>query len=200
MRATWMKVMVFAVCAASNAAAQEGSAFPVDPPANPDAQAPEGVGNAADNVREKVADKVSEVADQVNRDERAHELRAGILKPIYLLAEKLEGRPFHWLAFALMATGVVNFGLQLVLGKLVMLSRMKISLIEILSDGAAFAACLIGLVLATQAAAQNSKFTENSFSVLSATAVGAFFGLIFYWRGQSQEILAAKEEARQRKR
>ena len=98
---------------------------------------------------------------------------------------------FHWVAFALMATGVVSYALQLVLGKLVVLTKMGFSPAEILSDAHGLVVSLVGLVLTTQAAAENSTFTQSPFAVLSASAVGLVVGFIFYRWGQSQEVQAA---------
>jgi hypothetical protein len=97
---------------------------------------------------------------------------------------------FHWAAFAIMATGVVSYALQLVIGKLVVLSRLGFSPAEILSDALGLAISLVGLVLTTQAAAENSTFTQSPAAVLSATATGLVCGFIFYRWGQSQEVQA----------
>ena len=83
---------------------------------------------------ESIQEKVDDVADKVNQDERAQAAAAGILKPIYQLAERFSFSSFHWIAFALMATGVVAFALQLVIGKLLLIFRMELDLGEILSD------------------------------------------------------------------
>ena len=61
-------------------------------------------------------------------------MSAGILKPIYALAEYFSFPAFHWIAFAIMVAGVVSFALQLVLAKLVVLSKGSVSIKEILSD------------------------------------------------------------------
>ena len=89
-------------------------------------------------------------------------------------------------------TGVVSFALQLVLAKLIVLSKLGLSLTEILSDALGFAISVVGLVLTTQAATENSRFTASPFAVLSATAAGVVVGFIFYLWGQSQEVQAAK--------
>jgi hypothetical protein len=52
------------------------------------------------------------------------------------------------------------------------------------------AVSLIGLVLTTQAAAENSNFTTSAFSVISSTCVGAIVGFVFYIWGQRQELQA----------
>lgn len=135
---------------------------------------------------------VDDIARQVDQDERAQEVTAGILQPIYTLAEKLAFPAFHWVAFAIMATGVVSFALQTVLGKLAVLMRGSISFKEILSDILGLVISLLGLVLTTQAAAENSTFTSSPAAVLSAAGVGVVAGFIFYLWGQSQELQAAK--------
>ena len=135
---------------------------------------------------------MSEIARQVDADVRAKEVTAGILQPIYALAEKLAFPAFHWVAFAILATGVVSFALQIVLGKLAVLMRGSMSVKEILSDVLGLAISLLGLVLTTQAAAENSTFTTSPAAVLSASGVGAIAGFIFYLWGQSQELQAAK--------
>jgi hypothetical protein len=143
--------------------------------------------------KELVADTkehVDKIAKQVDADPRAKEISAGILKPIYQFAEFLSFSAFHWVAFAAMVAGVVNFAFQLVLGKLVVLSKMSLSPSEILSDAFGLVISLVGLVLTTQAAAENSAFTRSPFSVISSAAVGAICGLIFYRWGQAQELQA----------
>jgi hypothetical protein len=141
--------------------------------------------------REEASDAVEDLVEEVDESAEAKRASAGILNPIYALAEKFNFSWFHWIAFALMVAGVVSFALQLVLGKLIVLSRMSISLSEILSDALGLAVSVIGLVLTTQAAAENSTFTTSAFSVLSATGAGALAGLLFYWWGQKQELQAA---------
>ena len=131
------------------------------------------------------------IAEKVNQDARAQEASAGILKQIYVLAEKMESPSFHWVAFGLMVAGVVSFALQLVLGKLFVLAKMSMSLTEILSDALGLAISLVGLVLTTQAAAQNSTFTTSPAAVLSATAVGTVLGFFFFRWGTAQELSAA---------
>lgn len=131
-------------------------------------------------------------AETVDKDLQAQEVSAGILRPIYKLAEMFAFPTFHWIAFAIMVTGVVSFALQLTLGKLVVLTRASFSPAEVLSDGLGLVVSLVGLVLTTQAAAENSTFTSSAAAVLSATATGAGFGFIFYLWGQRQELQAAK--------
>ncbi len=136
--------------------------------------------------------KLDEIASDVDQSAQAQQVKAGILKPIYSLAERFSFPAFHWIAFAVMVAGVVSFALQLVLGKLVVLSRFSISISEILSDALGLAVSVIGLVLTTQAAAENSTFTTSAFSVLSASGAGALAGFIFYLWGQRQELQAVE--------
>lgn len=143
----------------------------------------------------KSLDTVEDVARQVDESAQAKEITAGILNPIYQVAEKLSFPMFHWVAFAVMVTGVVSYALQLVLAKLVVLLRMSISLSEILSDALGLVISIVGLVLTTQAAAQNSKFTQSPAAVLSAAAVGVIAGFVFYVWGQRQEVQAAQARA-----
>jgi hypothetical protein len=147
---------------------------------------------AADSPVADASDKVAEIAEQVDQDPRAQEVSAGILQPIYKLAEKIAHPAFHWIAFAIVATGVVSYALQIVLAKLAVLMRGSLSLKEILSDVLGLVISLLGLVLTTQAAAENSTFTNSPAAVLSASAVGVIAGFIFYLWGQSQELQAAK--------
>ena len=144
----------------------------------------------AKGVVDQTQEKVSEIAADVDEDERAIEAKTSILGPIYALAETMSFKAFHWLAFMFMVTGVVSFALQLVLGKLVALAKLGFSLTEILSDALGLVISLIGLVLTTQAAAENSTFTESAFAVISATVVGLVLGFIFYLWGQRQELQA----------
>jgi hypothetical protein len=140
--------------------------------------------------------ELDEISAQVDESPRAQEVKAGVLKPIYSLAESFSFSAFHWLAFGVMVTGVVSFALQLTLGKLVVLSRMSISPAEILSDALGLVVSLVGLVLTTQAATENSTFTASAFSVLSATAAGVILGFIFYMWGQRQELQAVEGRKR----
>ena len=131
-------------------------------------------------------------AEAVEESKEAQEVSAGILRPIYQLAEAFSFPAFHWIAFAVMVTGVVSFALQLTLGKLVVLTRAGFSPAEILSDALGLAVSVVGLVLTTQAAAENSGFTRSAAAVLSAAAVGAIAGFVFYLWGQKQELQAVE--------
>ena len=145
---------------------------------------------------EKTAEEVTKIAKQVDQDPRAKSAAAGILQPIYLVAEKLAFPAFHWVAFSFMAAGVVSYALQLALGKLVVLTRMGFSIKEIASDAVGLAISVVGLVLTTQAAAENSTFTQSPAAVISATVVGAVVGIILYLWGQSQELDAVAGRSR----
>ncbi len=196
-------ILAFTVPALSQDAADEGvtTADPVNQTASAEASESETVSETPQEVQETAQETAQEIASKakqhaesfaadVDASEQAQEVSAGILEPIYLLAESLEFPAFHWLAFALMAAGVVSFALQLVLGKLVALAKRGFSVTEILSDAVGFCISAIGLVLTTQAAAQNSTFTQSAFAVISATVVGAGFGFILYVWGQRQELQA----------
>ncbi len=143
-------------------------------------------------VAVEAAKKIDKVVEQVEQSKQAQEVTTNILKPIYWLAESLSFPAFYWVAFAVMMTGVVSFALQLVLGKLVVLSKFSISPTEILSDAWGLVVSLIGLVLTTQAATENSTFTSSAFAVLSATVVGGLLGIMFYVWGQRQELQAVE--------
>ena len=147
-------------------------------------------------LEERAKDEVKKIAGKLDQDQRAKTATAGILEPIYQVAEKMAFPEFHWLAFALMAAGVVSYTLQLVLGKLVVLMRMGFSLKEILSDAVGLAISVVGLVLTTQAATENSNFTQSPAAVLSATAVGLIAGIILYVWGQTQELQAVAGRTR----
>ena len=144
-----------------------------------------------DSVVEETQQKVGEITERVDQSEQAHEVSAGLLQPIYALAEAMAFPSFHWIAFTLMAAGVVSFAMQLVFGKLALLARMSFSLKEIVSDAIGLAISLIGLVLTTQAAAENSSFTESPAAVLSSAGVGVIMGLFLYRWGQRMEVEAA---------
>jgi hypothetical protein len=150
----------------------------------------ESIREKADQIVTETRDKVDEIAETVDESEKAKEVSAGILTPIYALAEHLAFPAFHWIAFAVMVAGVVSFALQLVLAKLVVLAKLSLSLMEILSDALGLVISLVGLVLTTQAAAENSNFTQSPAAVLSATGVGVAVGLVFYLWGQTQEVRA----------
>ena len=166
--------------------------------ATPPAAAPANGVSTTETVKEETSkvltdtkDSVGKIARTVDQDQRAKEVSAGILTFIYKFAEQLSFPAFHWVAFAIMVAGVVSYTFQLVLGKLALLFRGSLNLAEILSDAMALVISAVGLVLTTQAAAENSTFTQSPAAVLSATAAGAIVGLIFYRWGQRQELEAA---------
>jgi hypothetical protein len=182
-----------APAAAANA---EETAPPVEE--SEDATAP-GVDEATELRRpagEGPLRSVEGVVDQVDASPQAQEVTTSILAPVYSLAETFSFPAFHWLAFAVMVTGVVSFALQLALGKLVVLSKFSLSPTEILSDTLGLAVSLIGLVLTTQAATENSTFTASPSAVISATVAGGLFGLLFYVWGQRQELQAVEGRRR----
>lgn len=146
----------------------------------------------AERTLEAARETAGAFAETVDESEQAQDVSAGILEPIYRLAEALSFSAFHWVAFALMATGVVSFALQLTLGKLMVLARAGFSLAEILGDALGLAVSLLGLVLTTQAAAENSSFANSPAAVISATAVAVIIGFVFYLWGQRQELQAVE--------
>lgn len=146
----------------------------------------------ANEIGKHARSEVDKVAAAVDENQQAKELTAGLLQPIYQLAETMSFPMFYWIAFALMLAGVVGFGLQLVLGKLVVLANAGFDLSEILSDVIVLAISLIGLILTTQAATQNSTFTQSPVSVLSSAAVGVIVGIVLYIWGQTHELEASE--------
>lgn len=193
-----LPLLLWAVICSSLTQAQETDPVSPDPTPAPAKVPQEPATPAVDQVKEstqkltkQTQEEVDKIAKVVDEDPRAKTVAAGILQPIYLLAEKLAFPSFHWMAFGLMCAGVVSYLLQLVLGKLVVLTRMGFSLKEILSDIIGLAISLVGLVLTTQAAAENSTFTQSPAAVLSAAILGTILGFILYTWGQSQELQAA---------
>ena len=148
------------------------------------------VAEKAKELEAEVEAKVGELAEKIDQNESAKEAAEGVLGPIYKLAESLNFSSFHWLAFGLMSAGVVSFALQLVLGKLVVLFKGSINLREIISDAIGFVISTVGLVLTTQAAAENSTFTHSPAAVLSSAACGVVLGVMLYRWGQIQEVNA----------
>ncbi len=138
-------------------------------------------------------EKLKELGSSLNETQVVQEASAGILQPIYQLAEYMAFPSFYWIAFAVMVAGVVSFAGQLFFTKLLLLFKLNLNFKEILGDLLGLLVSLTGLVLTTQAATQNSTFPENAAAVVSATAVGAVVGLVFYVWGQKQEFLAARQ-------
>lgn len=154
---------------------------------------------STDKLTKQANEEAGKIADVLDKDPRAKTAAAGILQPIYALAESLSFPAFHWLAFALMSAGAVSYALQLVLGKLVVLMRMGFSPSEIVSDAIGLAISIVGLVLTTQAATENSNFTRSPAAVLSAAALGIVVGFILYRWGQKQELQAVAGRAQEAK-
>ncbi|MCR9198332.1 MAG: med21 domain-containing protein [Planctomycetaceae bacterium] len=157
-----------------------------------DAASLDDVGNQARELASQTKEKVGELADTLDKTEAAQEVSAGVLKPIYLVADSLAFPGFYWVAFMLMVAGSVSYLLQLVFGKVVVLSKGSMNVREILSDSVALSISVIGLVLTTQAATQNSTFSSTPSAVLSATVVGGVLGLCLYRWGQAEEVDAAR--------
>ena len=137
----------------------------------PDPAGKESVKEQAEQIVADTREKVEEIAQKVDESPEAQEASAGILKPIYAIAEYLSFSAFHWLAFAVMIAGVVGFALQLVLAKLVVLSKMGFSLKEFLSDALGLVISLLGLVLTTQAATENSSFWLQGASLATSLPI-----------------------------
>ncbi len=168
---------------------------PIDDGALSSANVPVGDGalSTNDGDPDTIGEKLDAVTEQVNTSGAAQDATENILTPIREIGEVIVGIPgFYWIAFAMMAAGFVSFLLQLVLGKLIMLARFHFSLTEIMSDTLGLLVSSIGLVLLTQAATSTGHLTNSPAAVLSASIVGAFFGLIFYFRGQTQELREAR--------
>ena len=137
-------------------------------------------------------EKLQELSDSLNQTQAVQEVSAGILEPIYALAQYMAFPSFYWVAFALMVAGVVSFAGQLVFTKLLLLFKLNLNVKEILADLLGLLVSLTGLVLTTQAATQNSTFPDNAVAVVSAAAVGVVLGFVFYLWGQKQEFQAAR--------
>ncbi len=146
----------------------------------------------AEEIGSNIQKQTEETARKIDQSKQAQEISAGVLQPIYQLAEYMSFSWFYWIGFMLMISGVVSYGLQLVLAKLVVLTRAGFDLKEIILDAQSLLISLVGLVLTTQAAAQNSTFTQSPAAVLSSTIVGAVLGFLFYLWGQTKELQALK--------
>lgn len=147
------------------------------------------------STADQVKDKVSEIGDVINQNETAREVSKSLLEPIYQAAEYLAFPWFYWVAFALMVAGVISFLGQLVLSKLLLLFRLKLNFREILGDLAGLLISAVGLVLTTQAATENSTFTQSPVAVLSSAGAGLVAGILLYVWGQSQEFDAARAKS-----
>ena len=153
----------------------------------------ESIGDKAEDLKKQAEKKVDEIKESVDKNEDAKEAAESILSPIYKLVESFESVSyFYWIAFALMSAGVISYALQLVLGKLFMLFKGRFSIAEVLSDGLGLVISLVGIGLTTQAATENSQFTESAALVLSSAVVGAILGILMFMWGVSLEAKAAK--------
>ena len=139
-------------------------------------------------------DRAQDIGKTLNQNDTVKEISAGLLQPIYDLAQYMAHPWFYWSAFALMAAGVVSFAGQLVFTKLLLLFKFKLNITEILSDALGLLISLAGLVLVTQAATQNSTFTASPSAVVSAALAGLVVGFVFYLWGQKTEFQAARDK------
>ena len=146
----------------------------------------------------KLKEHAEEVSKTLNESETIKEVSSGILEPIYQVADFMSFPTFYWVAFALMVAGVISFAFQLVIGKFFLLFKFSLNIKEILSDFLGLLISVVGLVLTTQAATQNSEFPQNATAVVSATAVGLVLGLVFFWWGQSLEHKAARPDVKEK--
>jgi hypothetical protein len=177
--------------------AQEPAPAQTPPAATPPAASQfesglESAQKSAAKVGEKLNEGAQEIGDKLNQSSTVKEASASVLKPIYQLSQYMAHPWFYWIAFALMVAGVVSFAGQIVLTKLLLLFSLHLSFKEILGDLLGLVISLIGLVLTTQAATENSTFTSSPAVVLSAAIVGAIAGLMFYIWGQGTEFAAAR--------
>jgi len=136
-------------------------------------------------------ERVGELTDTLDQNRTVQDVSTGLLHPIYVAAKAIAFPTFHWLAFALMAAGVVSYTFQLVLGKLVVLTKGSINIREIISDFVSLMISTIGLILTTQAATESSSFPNSPTAVLSSALVGAIVGLVLYRWDQAEEVDAA---------
>lgn len=149
--------------------------------------------SSAQELPKDLDQRVDQIEQQLNQNPQVQKISAGLLQPLYDLAEYMSRPWFYWVAFMLMAAGVVSFALQLVLTKLVLLLRLKLRLSEIFSDALGLLISLAGLVMVTQAAAENSTFTQNAAAVVTAAGAGLVVGFVFYLFGQKTEFDAARD-------
>lgn len=156
----------------------------------------EQVRDQAKELASDTKDRVQEIAATIDQSQTAQEVSAGLLKPVYLLAEAVSFPAFYWVTFMLMVAGTVSFAFQLVLGKVIVLAQGSMNVREIISDTAGLAISVLGLVLTTQAASQNSTFPQSPSSVVSSMLVGALLGLFLYRWGQAEEVDAARGRKR----
>jgi hypothetical protein len=175
------------LCILATGVAQEQQ--PVEGPATSQEKADAVPGTG---IKEKLEGQVRDIGKTLDQSETAQDVSAGILQPIYQAAEWIAFPAFYWVAFAIMTAGLISFAGQLVFAKLFLLLSGRLNLQEIAADLLGLAISAVGLILTTQAATENSGFTRSPAMVLSAAAVGALAGLVFYWWGQRQEFDAAR--------
>jgi vacuolar-type H+-ATPase subunit H len=149
-------------------------------------------GEQLEAAKQQTQAKFNEGVQAVENSQQAKEVTAGLLQWIYVLAGWLAFPAFYWVVFILMIVGVVSWTGQVVIAKLVVAgNKGSFDLKETISDSIVLAISVFGLVLTTQAAAQNSTFTQSPAMVLSATVVGAAIGLVLYFWGQALEMKQA---------
>lgn len=178
---------------ASKSVDQGGAAVETKPSATETLEAGlEAARKSATQVGEAIGKGAQDVGATLDRSKTVQEASAGLLKPIYDLSQYMAHPWFYWLAFAIMVAGVVSFAGQVVLTKLLLLLRLHLNFKEILGDLLGLVISLVGLVLTTQAATQNSSFTSSPAAVLSSAVLGIFAGILFYLWGQGTEFNAAR--------
>lgn len=147
---------------------------------------------SAGQVTEALEKGAQDIGKTLDQSKTVQDAAAGLLKPIYDLSRYMAHPWFYWLAFALMVAGVVSFAGQIVLTKLLLIFSLHLSMKELLSDLLGLLISLVGLVLVTQAATENSTFSGSPAAVLSSAVVGVIAGVMFYLWGQSTEFKAAR--------
>ena len=188
---TGLKMLLFVsglLCLFTTSSFAQDEPLAKSPPTSQEAAQQE----AGKSVSDQISEKASEIGDVLNQDANVQKASAGILQRIYDAAEYIGFPWFHWVAFMLMVAGVIGFGGQLILGKFFLLFRGSLNLKEIIADLLGLLVSAVGLILTTQASAENSDFTRTPMLVVSAAAVGAVLGLLCYWWGQSQEFAALR--------
>ena len=151
----------------------------------------------AEQAPRSVGERIGDAKERLDTDPQAQQATDHILSSIRDIGNKVVAVPgFYWIAFAMMTAGLVSFLLQLVLGKLIMLTQSHFSIVEIMSDAMGFLISLIGLTLLTQSATNEGLVIDRPSFVVTAAGLGAFVGLIFYFRGQTQELREARALAK----
>ena len=176
----------------------DAGSLPEDEALNSDPleQAKESATGLVDDAKKHLA----KVAETVDSSPQAQKASTSILEPLYQATERIAFPAFYWVAFSLMSAGIVSHAFQLVLGKLVVLTKGSINIREILSDGVGLLISAIGLVLTTQAATDHSTFADSPSNVLSAAGVGVLAGLVLYRWNQAEEVDAARGRKKQKRK